>query len=323
MKVLQSQLFQGDNALNACLNNDSAHIFFNPAKPNVGPHISKIQDALFILLHEVVIDQKEISAARFGESTEAAVFAYKTKFQIINKNYQPAPDKIVGKMTIEKLDKDMATKEADFPRMISTARVAAFQRCFIAHQRVVGVFPSPNDPKRVDPNLPFRLRALESARKIFDQPDLDLSDLDGDSTLAITLGKMKNILANGSLPTVIVPSSDRKRCGFREAFVDRLRAPVFLCPQFFATTDEQRIRTFVHEAAHMAGIGDPEFESYYSRYNCLNEPPDQSFAIDQQQRIVKRVDHADTWSKFVHCVTDQPPDKVVPDEDKIIIRRGS
>ena len=32
----------------------------------------------------------------------------KTKFQIINKNYQPAPDKIVGKMTIEKLDKDMA-----------------------------------------------------------------------------------------------------------------------------------------------------------------------------------------------------------------------
>ena len=33
MKVLQSQLFQGDNALNACLNNDLAHIFFNPAKP--------------------------------------------------------------------------------------------------------------------------------------------------------------------------------------------------------------------------------------------------------------------------------------------------
>jgi hypothetical protein len=314
MKVLQSQLFKGDDALNACLNDDSAHIFFNRAKPNVGPHIGKIQDALFLLLHEAVIDQKEITDTRFGESTEAAVFAYKTKFQIINRNYQQSVDKIVGKMTIDKLDKDMAIKEADFPRMISFARAAAFQRCFVAHQRVVGIGPTPDDPKRVDPNLPARLRALESAQNIFDQADLDLSDLDNDSTLGITLGKMKNILANGSLPTVNVPSSD-PRSHFREAFVENQRAPVFLCPQFFATTDEQRIRTFVHEAAHMAGIGDPQGEAYYSQYNCQNTPPD---TIIGQQRTIRRVDQADTWSKFVHCVSGQPPDTAIPD----VINRG-
>ena len=261
----------------------------------------------------MVIDQREISDTRFGESTEAAVFAYKNKFQIINRTYQQSPDKIVGKMTIERLDKDMADKEADFPRMISAARIGAFQRCFVTHQRVVGVGPLPTEPKRVDPNLPLKLRALDSARNIFDQPDLDLDDLDGDSTLGITLGKMKNILANGNLPTVNVPSSD-PRSHLREAFVENQRAPVFLCPQFFATTDEQRIRTFVHEAAHMAGIGDPQGEAYYSLYNCQNTPPD---TVIGQQRLIRRVDQADTWSKFVHCVSDQPPDKATPD----VIRR--
>ena len=42
MKVLKSQLFQGDKALGACLNDDSAHILFRPAKPMTGPHIGKI-----------------------------------------------------------------------------------------------------------------------------------------------------------------------------------------------------------------------------------------------------------------------------------------
>jgi hypothetical protein len=304
MKALQSQLFKGDDALLACLNDDSAHIFFNRARPMAGPHIGKIQDALFILLHEAVIDQREISAAQFGESTEAAVAAYKNKFQIINRTYQQTPDKIVGKMTIEKLDRDFAVREADFPRMIEAARVAAFQRCFTAHQRTVGFAIPSDDPKRIDPNLPFRLRSLEAARNIFDQADLDLSDLDNDSTLGITLGKMKNLLANGNLPTVNVPSSD-PRSHFREAFVENQRAPVFLCPQFFATTDEQRIRTFVHESAHMAGIGDPQGEAYYTLYNCQNTPPDTVIGV---QRTIRRADQADTWSKYVHCVSGQAAD---------------
>ncbi len=51
---------------------------------------------------------------RYGPRTAAAVLAYKTKRAIINRAYQQTPDSIVGKMTIERLDKDMLAIEAPF-----------------------------------------------------------------------------------------------------------------------------------------------------------------------------------------------------------------
>ena len=304
MGSLTSQLFQGDAALNNCLNSDPAHVTPGPP-PSVGDHVSKIQDALFLLMHDAVIDHQELKEKRYGTTTADAVLAYKRKFDIVNHSYQQAADNIVGKMTIAKLDKDMRDLEADFPRMIASARIGAFQRCQTAHQRMVGFGPPAPTPNRVDPNEVFKQRALESARNNFDQADLELEDLDNDAPIPTTVGKMKNILASPSLPTVNVPSSD-PRSNLRAAFVIDSRPPIHLCPQFFATTDEQRIRTLIHEAAHLARIGDPQGEAYYSRYNCQNESPD---IIVGQPRTNRRADQADTWAKFVNCVSGQAPDK--------------
>jgi hypothetical protein len=310
MNVLNSQLFKGDTALNSCLTNDSAHLL-NKQPPMIGPHIAKVQDALFLLMHDSPIAFEEIRDKRYGPSTAAVVKQYKVKFSIINRTYQQSPDDIVGKMTIEKMDKDMTALEATFPAMIQSARIGAFQRCLIAHQKIVGF--GPFLPKRVDPNIVAKRAALESASNIFDRLDLELEDLDGDAPIAITVGKMKNILASPSLPTTNVPSSD-PRSQLRAAFVVNNRPPIFLCVQFFGTTAEQRIRTMVHEAAHLANIGDGIGESYYSQYNCRNQPPDITVGTPSTTR---RADQADTWSKFVHCVSGQPPDRENPD----VIRR--
>lgn len=312
MGTLSSQLFQGDVALNNCLNSDPAHVTPGPPAA-VGEHVSKIQDALFLLLHDAVIDHSEIKEKRYGRTTADAVLAYKRKFDIVNRSYQAIADNIVGKMTIAKLDKDLLAKEAEFPEMIASARVGAFLRCQTAHQRMVGLGPPAPSPTRVDPNDVFKQRALESARAIFDQADLELGDMDNDAPIPITVGKMKNILANSSLPTVSVPSSD-PRSNLRAAFVVDSKLPIFLCPQFFATTDEQRVRTFIHEAAHLARIGDPAGEAYYSRYNCRNEPPD---IMIGDPRSLRRADQADTWAKFVNCISGQPPDK----DDADVIHR--
>jgi len=301
MGVLSSQLFHGDVALNNALNSNPNHI--TPGA--VGDHVSKIQDALFLLIPDAVIDHQEIKAKRYGTSTADAVLAYKRKFDIVNRSYQQTADNIVGKMTMEKLDKDMKAKEADFPRMIESARIGAFQRCQTAHQRMVGIGPPAPSPRRVDPNDVFKQRALEAARRIFDQQDLELQDLDVDAPIPATVGKMKNILANSSLPTDKVPSSD-PRSHLRAAFVVDSKPPIHLCIQFFATSDEQRIRTMIHESAHLARVGDPQGEAYYSRYNCQNQAPD---ILIGDPRTNRRADQADTWAKFVHCVSGQAPDK--------------
>ena len=207
MGVLSAQLFLGDRALNNCLNSDPHHV--TPGA--VGDHVSKIQDALFLLMNDGVIDHTEIKEKRYGTTTANAVLAYKRKFDIVNRSYQQTADNIVGKMTIARLDQDMRIKEADFPRMIESARVGAFLRCQTAHQRMVGFGPPAPSPKRIDPNDIFKQRALDAARNMFDRADLELEDMDADAPIPITVGKMKNSLASSSLPTVTVSSSDPRR----------------------------------------------------------------------------------------------------------------
>ena len=61
---LQSQLFKGDRALEACAVQDSAHIQLGA----FGQHVGKIQTALF-LLDRLDINAGELSATRYGQST--------------------------------------------------------------------------------------------------------------------------------------------------------------------------------------------------------------------------------------------------------------
>jgi hypothetical protein len=103
---LQSKSFKGDPALDACLVSDRAHI----VPGAVGAHVGKIQQAL-IQLDSARIDSSELVTQRYGSSTAAAVLAFKTKRNIINRNYQTKPDNIVGKMTIAALDAELLRGE--------------------------------------------------------------------------------------------------------------------------------------------------------------------------------------------------------------------
>ena len=104
---LQSQLFRGDRALEACLVDDRAHL----VPGTRGPHIRKIQRAL-ALLDGALIALEEVSSERYGQSTANAVLSYKRVRSIINLSYQTSADNIVGKMTIAALDRDLLKNEA-------------------------------------------------------------------------------------------------------------------------------------------------------------------------------------------------------------------
>ena len=104
---LRSQLFAGDDRLEDCLVKDSAHLTLGTQ----GDFVGKVQAAL-IFLDDLTIDAHEQETSTYGKSTAAAVLKFKKKRKIINRSYQTSEDEIVGKMTIKKLDDEMAIAEA-------------------------------------------------------------------------------------------------------------------------------------------------------------------------------------------------------------------
>jgi hypothetical protein len=108
---LQSKLFGGDQALEACLVQDSAHI----TEGAVGDHVTKIHTALFAI-DGLAVSPDELRTCAYGKSTVTAVLAFKTKRNIINYSYERHVDSIVGKMTIAALDREMLRKEREPPR---------------------------------------------------------------------------------------------------------------------------------------------------------------------------------------------------------------
>ncbi|VFU08261.1 hypothetical protein [Methylocella tundrae] len=109
---LRSKLFKGDPALEACLVDNSAHI----NEGATGDHVSKIHSALFAL-DNLSVSTDDLQTCRYGQSTVAAVLAFKRKRKIINYTYENEVDNIVGKMTIAALDEEMLRKEQQ-PRLL-------------------------------------------------------------------------------------------------------------------------------------------------------------------------------------------------------------
>jgi hypothetical protein len=100
--ALQSQLFRNDPNLEAAAVSDPAHIVPGAR----GEHVRKIQLAL------IQLDRAAIAAdGIYGPATAAAVLAYKKQRNIVNSAYQTQADNIVGKMTIDRLDKEMLAAE--------------------------------------------------------------------------------------------------------------------------------------------------------------------------------------------------------------------
>ena len=103
---LVSRHFRNDRKLQDCLVKDAAHV----TKDAKGDHVAKIQTAL-ITLEGHRIEPAEMREKRYGTSTANAVLAYKRKRHIINRSYQRTADNVVGKMTIARLDAEMAQLE--------------------------------------------------------------------------------------------------------------------------------------------------------------------------------------------------------------------
>jgi hypothetical protein len=294
--MLRSQLFRSNTRLEHCAVDPSAHVTFDSKKPQTGDFVSKIQEALVVLDNAILLGD-DVDTQTYKKSTADAVLAYKTTRNIVNHSYQTSPDNIVGVMTIERMDQEMADLETRIPKIIDQTRLAAFQRCFAAFIQVAGILPSA-PPGRPDPNASNQLRARNLARDIFNNLNPNLDDI-GD-----VLGDMRNRLASPTVPIDRAHFPD-PRCSFRSAFVVGNRVPIVLCPRFFAGTDEERIRTMVHESAHLTGIGDPNGEAYYLKFNSLNEDPQ---IVLGTPTSTNRADFADTWAKYVNSVTAQPAD---------------
>jgi hypothetical protein len=95
-------------------------------------------------------------------------------------------------------------------------------------------------------------------------------------------------------------------CGARAGYVRDHRPPIVLCPGFFSDpgNDEGRIRTMIHEMAHVKGVGKADVgEQYFPVFDCTSKGAFES---------------ADSWANYVHCLSGRTPDK--PDE--IVVPRG-
>ncbi|MBS0528959.1 MAG: hypothetical protein JSS22_06175 [Proteobacteria bacterium] len=100
--MLSSELFRDCSALQDCAVKDSAHV----TPGSRGDSVARIQRAL-VAIDAAAIDESEISQRLYGNTTAAAVLAYKRARDIVNRTYELTADNIVGKMTIVRLDNDM------------------------------------------------------------------------------------------------------------------------------------------------------------------------------------------------------------------------
>ncbi len=170
--------------------------------------------------------------------------------------------------------------------VIEDARRAAAIRTQIALMRVRGIVP-PGPSGRYDPGEAMRRRARLLARRMFQWDDPNMDQIEE------VISDMVSRLTN---PRVMVAGANDHECGMRAAYVRGLRPPIVLCPTFFSDTPEQQIRTMIHEAAHLARIGNAGLgESYCVIFDC--------------QTSCGGFDAADSWAHFIHCLSEQAPDQ--------------
>jgi hypothetical protein len=111
---LVSKHFRDNEQLQRCLVSPADHV----VPGSQGEHVGLIQAAI-ITIGAGVIGARDIAAQLYGDSTAKAVLKYKgPPRNIINRAYQHSPDNIVGQMTIDRLDDEMANLERIPPSVL-------------------------------------------------------------------------------------------------------------------------------------------------------------------------------------------------------------
>jgi hypothetical protein len=169
---------------------------------------------------------------------------------------------------------------------IEAARGAAAIRAQTALMRVGGIVP-PGPAGRGDPQAQMRARARSLAQVMFEWENPNMEQI------SEIVGSIVSHLAS---PDVRVAGKGDSECGSRAAYVRGLSPPIVLCPTFFSDTPEQRVRTMIHEAAHLARIGAADLsESYCIFFDCA--------------KSCGGFESADSWAQYIHCLSDQTPDQ--------------
>jgi hypothetical protein len=173
---------------------------------------------------------------------------------------------------------------------VEQARALAWGMTFKVYARLSGLGPAAPPGREAQADLQRRADQLELrnlARTIFSWNDPNMDQI------TEIVGHMRDYLGPG-MKTVRAPASE-PFCGFHEAYVVGHNPPVHLCPQFFAAKPDHQAETLIHEAAHLAGIGDPTGESYCAVFDCASSCGGFS--------------SADGWAHFIHCASGQAPQK--------------
>lgn len=171
--------------------------------------------------------------------------------------------------------------------IIEDARRAAAIRCQVAMFRVRNIVPA-GPAGATDPatELAVRVRSLAQTMFRWQNPNIE--------QIGEVVSSMVNYLT--SRTQVMIAGAGDSECGQRAAYVRGHRPPIVLCPAFFSESPEQRIRTMIHESAHLARIGNADLgESYCVDFDCVTS--------------CGGFDSADSWAHFVHCLSNQAPDK--------------
>lgn len=173
-----------------------------------------------------------------------------------------------------------------FQQAVEDARRAAFIRCQLARDITAGVGPPgpihPDGKPAIDPNLEGQFRAKHLASLMFEWPDPNMEQI------AQILGTMMTRLSPG-ISAMTAPTGE-KFCNVHAAYVIDHKPPIYLCPSFAPQSPEEKIRTLIHESAHLAGIGQPAGEGYCAVMDCSGPCPG-------------GFDSADSWAQYVCCLT--------------------
>jgi hypothetical protein len=146
----------------------------------------------------------------------------------------------------------------------------------------------------------FKARGIEGTQSFLEakrlaQIKFDWADPNMDQ-IAEVLSGMGGGLVNVDIKVVGANDPD---CGSRSGYVRGHQQPIVLCPAFFRdpANNEGRIRTLIHEMAHVKGIGKADLgEQYFPVFDC-----DSKGAFES----------ADSWAHYVHCLSGQTPDQPI------------
>jgi hypothetical protein len=194
----------------------------------------------------------------------------------------PDPGRIVKKPAVSTVQSRVVSERctAKQDKIIETARRAAQLRTQVAVDHARGLHPTTGDDDRREAER-FASRLIGD---VSFQQVCDVSET------------IRDRVSNASLKVDCTTSQD-KECGDRKAYVVGMEPPIHLCPQFFTGSDEERIRTLIHESAHLARIQQEEGqpESYCIFFDCESN--------------CGGFYSADSWAHFLHCAAGATPDQ--------------